>query len=178
MLRIRCRSDGILSVLLGHVEGRVVRDLPARLRAVLEDPAFSDRATSRLFPPAYADPRREKEYRRLLGEDLVRRKLENVEAFERTLRDWRERKDGIEVLIRPHDFELWLGFVNDMRLLLGSELDIADDDWGEELDLDHPGAEDLVLLHFLSWLEDELLRASGFEMPPIDPKRIRKRRKE
>ena len=178
MLNVQRRSDNVLSVHLGLHEAVVLKMLPERLRCLLEDPDFNDRVARRFFPSAYDDEGSEREYRRLLGDELVRHKLDCVDAFDKTLRTGTVYGTGphrgVEVLIKPEEYELWLGFVNDFRLMLGTELDIRDEDWGDEFDPDHPCAEDLALLHLLTWLEEELLRASGFELPPVDPRDIRK----
>ena len=62
--------------------------------------------------------------------------------------------------IRATDFDLWLCFINDMRLVLGTELDIEDEGWGDAFDPNHPQAPELAPLHYLSWLQEELLGAS------------------
>ena len=67
------------------------------------------------------------------------------------------------------EYEHWLGFVNDFRLMLGTKLGIDDDDWAADFDERDPRYGDLALLHFLTWLEDELVRAGGFDLPRIDP---------
>jgi hypothetical protein len=46
-----------------------------------------------------------------------------------------------------------------MRLVLGMELDIQDDGWSETFDVEDPQVESLALLHYLSFLEEMLLRA-------------------
>ena len=172
MLEVRKKEDGVVTVSLGLEEGLILKTLPDRLRKLLKDPDFSDRVIQRLFPIAYSDKLKEKEYRRLLGDDLVQRKLESVDLFDRSLAGAKVCEEGVDVDISPEEFEYWLGFVNDVRLMLGIELDIRDDNWGVRFDPEHPRVDDLILLHFLSWLEEELLRASDFEMPEIDPEDI------
>ena len=154
-------AGGAFVVRLDSEGALLLRSLPARLREVLGRTGAGDRLLGRLFPPAYAHPEREAEYRRLLGDDLIRRKLECIDAFEKTLSSWKTGLFTVTVTIPPEEFELWLGFVNDMRLVLGIELDIRDESWETSFDPAHPQARDLALLHWLSWLEDELLRAHG-----------------
>ena len=109
-----------------------------------------------------------KEFAPLLAEDakirsILKKKLESVKLFEDTLRNTRsvraQGEDAVELTVKPAEFELWLGFVNDMRIVLGTELDIQEDGWSENFDPEHPKASDFALLHYLSWLEEELLRA-------------------
>ena len=163
ILAVRRKADGTFGVLLDEETGDVLRELPQRLRSVLERPDVAEKVAARLFPKAYSDPKEEAEYRRLLGKDLLRKKLESVKVFERTLKRWEpvklDKRKAVEVTVRPEELELWLGFVNDMRLVLGTELDIQDESWGQHFDPDHPQAQDMALLHYLSWLEEELLAA-------------------
>ena len=161
MLEVLRRRDGTVVLSLPPEHAAALTTLPARLRRLVADPDFTERAVARLFPTAYEDPEKEAEYRRLLGDDLRRKKLEGVAAFEATLHDARFHDDRVEIWITGEQFELWLGFVNDIRLVLGMELDIRDDDWTEDFDENHPRAEDLALLHYLSSLEECLLRAHG-----------------
>ena len=111
MLKIRQQNDGILAVSLGLGEAAVLRDLPDRLRLLLENPGFDRRVTEKLFPKAYTNQRDETEYRRLLGKELVDRKLRAVDAFESTLSNARIRKTSVDILVRPEEFDLWLGYV-------------------------------------------------------------------
>lgn len=162
-MRIKRRRNGSIVLSLSQEEALLLRALPERLRTLLQNPDFKRRVAERLFPCAYQSRKDEEEYRRLLGQDLQQRKLASVEAFEKSLDDCKLRsRRKIDVNIEPEVFELWLGFVNDMRLFLGTELDIRDESWGGEFDPYHPQAEDMLLLHYLSWLEESLLRAQGF----------------
>ena len=79
MLRVRREKNGLLTVSLDRGTAEVLRELPQRLRAVLQRRDFSDRVVNRLFPKAYRSKSEETEYRRLLGQDLLKRKLEGVE---------------------------------------------------------------------------------------------------
>ena len=148
-----------MTVSLDENFAAVLKELPGRLRQVLGRSDFTDRVTRRLFPKAYDDEEMEAEYRHLLGEDLRQRKLENVKAFEHTLKNWKASQRQVHVRIGPGDFELWLGFINDMRLVLGTELDIQDDSWERDFDPAHPHAEEMQLLDCLGWLQEALLQA-------------------
>jgi len=168
-MRVERRSSKGLRVVLKLGEALFFKALPQRLRQILESPEHHRRVCERLFPAAYSDPKREEEFRRLLGDDLIRRKLESVEVFEESLRNARVRRSRVEIEITPEQYEYWLGFVNDFRLMLGVELGIEDDDWGREFDPTEPMSEDLITLHLLSWLEEELLRAGDFDLPDLRP---------
>jgi hypothetical protein len=163
MPRIRRLKSGALTITLDPAEGLFLRELPARLRQVLQHPDFQSRVFRRLFPPAYRDRAREAEYRELLGKDLLERKLEGIAAFEASLAGWKASRRKVEVTVEPEKFELWLGFLNDMRLFLGADLEIEEEPLQEAVDPTHPRARDMALFHYLGWLEEELLHAGGFE---------------
>lgn len=159
MARVERKNDGRVLVTLPLSEAILLQSLPARLRALLENPDFTQRAVARLFPAAYADSQKDLEYRRLLGDDLQRRKLESVEVFERTLTDSKLWRGKVRLSIRPEEFDAWLSCVNDLRLTIGAELDIREETWSKHFDPKSPAAEEMALLHYLSWLEELLLEA-------------------
>ena len=163
ILKVRRKLDGNYAVTLDPRSAQALQDLPRKLRNVLDRPDVSCRVTARLFPRAYKDAAEEAEYRRLLGDELLRRKRESIKVFEATFRNTKllrvRGEDVLELTVKPEEYELWLGFVNNMRIVIGTELDIQEDGWDEHFDPQHPKANDFGLLHYLSWLEDELLKA-------------------
>lgn len=159
MPRVRRAKGGGLVISMDPEEALVLQALPARLREVLDRRDFKDRIVQRLFPCAHRDPQREAEHRKLLGDELLQRKLDGIRAFESTLSSPKVKGRRVEVAVEAGQFDLWLGFVNDMRLLLATELDIDEDFWKQPLEPSDPRAPEMALLHYLSWLEEELLRA-------------------
>ncbi len=94
--------------------------MPAQLRDLLEheDPS-SDPAMARLFPPAYADdPIRNLEYERFAGDDLTAGRLAALDRMEATIDADRLTED---------DVLAWLSVCNDLRLVLGTRLDITEE---------------------------------------------------
>ena len=162
MIQVERREDGGIRIVLRADLAEAMRTLPERLREVLERPDVSQRVAARLFPKAHDDPAEEAEYRRLVGTDLIKKKLAGLGAFEASLdrlkpRRW--RSGSSELFLRPDEVDAWLGFINDMRLLIGTELGIEDETWQSKFDARHPHAADFALLHFLSWLEQLLVEA-------------------
>ena len=141
-----------------------LQEVPARLSRVLTEPESSGKAYKRLFPAAYKDDAHEAEYRKLMDEEIRHQKLENVDEFDTLLKESEIDFTVSEVIVPAHRFEAWLGFVNDMRLVLGTELGIEEDYWDDEVPEDHPQAESFFLLHFLSAIQELLVRASGVEL--------------
>jgi hypothetical protein len=138
--------------------------LPGEMRRILEKRDFADKVTARLFPQAYRDdPEAEAEYQRLLRDDLLGRKLEAVDAFERTLRARKEKSlfglGLVRVDLGDEDLTLWLGFLHDMRLVVGTRLDITDETWERGVDPEDPNADELLLLHRLAFIEEAIIGA-------------------
>ncbi|MYW32005.1 DUF2017 domain-containing protein [Streptomyces sp. SID2119] len=107
----------------------------------------SDPALARLFPDAYGGPEgaaaEEKseeelralsaEFRRFTENDLRSRKREDALAVVRTLDALSPAGDGAAVLtLTADECRSWLGSLNDLRLTIGTRLDVSDEDEGEE----------------------------------------------
>ncbi|MFJ6723291.1 MULTISPECIES: DUF2017 domain-containing protein [unclassified Streptomyces] len=105
-----------------------------------EPPA--DPVLRRLFPDAYTDPEavpgpeeaeerraRSAEFRRFTENDLRAGKRESALAVVRTLDALVAGGDGAAVLkLSPEESRQWLGALNDLRLAIGSRLEISDED--------------------------------------------------
>lgn len=102
--------------------------------------APDDPALARLFPDAYGDPgadgaedaetaARAAEFRKFTEPDLRRRKREDALGMIRSLDGAETRSDGAVVLeLDGEQTRHWLGALNDLRLTLGSRLEVTDDD--------------------------------------------------
>ncbi|MBQ1092597.1 DUF2017 domain-containing protein [Streptomyces sp. B93] len=102
----------------------------------------SDPVLKRLFPDAYDDPegapsaaeaeeRRaySAEFRRYTENDLRAGKRDSALAVIRSLDGLSAAGEGGAVLkLSPDDSRLWLGALNDLRLAIGSRLEITDED--------------------------------------------------
>jgi len=146
-------------LLLDPIEAMVLRELPERLRGLLQDPDFTERAVRRILPPGHRNLEDEAEFRALVGADLQASKLARVDAFERSLLDAEQIKNEVSVVLDPETFEMWLGFINDIRLLLGTELDI-DEEW--DLSEEDEMSPEEELYAFLSWLQGALIQLESF----------------
>lgn len=63
---------------------------------------------------------------------------------------------GGRVELAPVQAEAWLTAVNDVRLALGTALEVREDS-PEQLPADDPRAEHLPVYHWLTWLQDSLV---------------------
>jgi len=105
----------------------------------------------RLFPPAYPDdPQKSAEYDGMVRDDLMAERIAAIEVMERTI-----DSDSLS----EDELLAWLSAINDLRLVLGTRLDVPED--LSELDVhpDDPRAENLALYAYLSILEEDAVAA-------------------
>jgi hypothetical protein len=126
----------------------LLRELLADLELLLSDP--DDPAARRLFPAAYADLESDEQYRSLVRGQLVAGRSEALTTVRETL--------GRETLTAD-EADAWLRALNDVRLVLGTRLDVTEDTDFEDLDLDEPRDRDLAVYGYLSWLQEQLVEA-------------------
>jgi hypothetical protein len=107
----------------------------------------------RLFPPAYGeDPEDEREYRRLTRVELLDGKREALRVFAATL----EREE-----LTAEELEVWLRVLNDLRLVLGTRLDVSEETYGRPFDPRDPDAHELAVYGYLSWLQEQAVEAAS-----------------
>lgn len=98
----------------------------------------SDPALARLFPEAYGDDDTElraasAEFRRFTENDLRTRKRDDALVVVRTLDALTPSGDGAAVLtLTAGECRNWLGSLNDLRLTIGTRLEVSDEDGGED----------------------------------------------
>jgi Domain of unknown function (DUF2017) len=129
------------------------RELLLMLCEELRDRVGEDRAhpdLRRLFPPAHTDDENaEDEYRRLMGSQLDVGRDRALATVEATI----ERPT-----LTNDEAESWLRVLNDLRLVLGTRLDVTEDlAWN--LDPNDPRAPELAVYAYLSWLQEQLVEA-------------------
>ncbi|BAJ28641.1 MULTISPECIES: DUF2017 domain-containing protein [Kitasatospora] len=121
--------------LIGPPPGVESDDPLAALFAEGPSTAPEDPALLRLFPDAYGgpeapeDPRtaeRAAEFRRYTELDLRARKREDALAVVRAL-DGLGGEGGV-LRVPPDDYQRWLGALNDLRLTLGTRLEVSDEE--------------------------------------------------
>lgn len=151
---IRRARDGGYTVRLEPAEREILASLPAQLRAVMDT---DDPSTERLFPPAFADdPEAQAGYRELVHDGLVAGKLAALQVFEDTVTSER---------LTEEQLGCWLGALESLRLVLGTQLDVRDDTHITELDPDDPDTPRLALYAWLSWLQEETVSALSSSLP-------------
>ncbi|MFO0982848.1 MAG: DUF2017 family protein [Planctomycetota bacterium] len=144
------------------VELELLRSLPTRLRDILLNPERAPAVLDRLFPPTHTDDAEsEAEHRRLLGQTLLECRLDTIKGFEQTLARVRRRIAFPEIQLSLPEVDLWLHVINDVRLLLGTQLDIKDNDWRRQPLAADADVESYCVLVALSTLQEVMLGAMG-----------------
>jgi hypothetical protein len=152
--RIERTGDGDYVLRLAEEERALLRRLPGDLQSLLEA-APEDPALRRLFPHAYEDERDEAAYRELMGNELLEGRRRSLQVLAETAEA--ERLTGEQA-------QAWLTALNDLRLVLGTRLEVYDDTLLEELADDDPRAPELALYAYLSWLQEQLVEALGADL--------------
>jgi hypothetical protein len=153
--RIERTAPGRYTVALPAPERELVTDLVEQLRDVLlattDDPTLR-----RLFPTAYhEDAERDEEYQLLVRDELLGRRLAALAAVEETAM----AEDVDEAALTG-----WLTALNDLRLVLGTRLDVSEDD--HDVDPDDPDAAAHAVYHYLGLLLGEVVDALEEDLPP------------
>lgn len=128
-----------------------MRSLPGQMREVLESGGVDDPSVARLFPSAYpGDPQRDEEYRLLVHDELRQSLLGALDTLEATA-DQTELDE--EQLLG------WMRAINEVRLLLGTRLDVTEDQTSRRVPDEDPRAPALALYGWLSWLQEQVVEA-------------------
>ncbi|WP_327246114.1 DUF2017 domain-containing protein [Streptomyces sp. NBC_01320] len=148
---------GGAAVALDEVEIAILRSLAVQLLELIgpgdepadgEDPLAAlfaegpsepptDPALARLFPEAYGDEDSElraasAEFRRFTENDLRTRKRDDALTVVRTLDALPSGEKNAVLTLSADECRHWLGALNDLRLTIGTRLEVSDEDEGGE----------------------------------------------
>lgn len=165
---------------LDAVEAQVLRQLAEELLALVEEPEVSDDplaalvgmppgevdppddpVLSRLLPDAYRDdPAAAGEFRRYTDADLRAGKRANAQAVLASL-----PSDGGKLTLDRDQADAWLGSLNDLRLALGTSLEVTEETDLEDFDEDDPRFQALHVYAWLGYLQESLLSCLDPRIP-------------
>jgi hypothetical protein len=149
--RIERAGNGDILLRLPEHERELLRGLALSIRERLAA-GDDDPALRRLFPPGYAEPEREAEYRELTRAQLLTGRERALDLLAATV-----DRDSLA----PEEADSWLRALNDMRLVLGTALDVKEDlDWGA-IETDNPHAPEFAMYGYLSWIQEQLVDATA-----------------
>jgi hypothetical protein len=162
-------KGGAIIVRLKEGERKTVVGLAAEYRELLKhESQATDAAVARLFPPAYReDPLRNFDYERHSHDGLMTERLAAINTLEQTA-------DAKTLTIEQA--HTWLGVLNDLRLVLGTHLDIAEDSALEDFVQDPQSANAFAIYLWLTELVGTMIEALDPSLadlsetaPPEDP---------
>jgi hypothetical protein len=142
-------KGGEVRLRLSRDERALLAGLVAELRALL-DGAPGDPSLRRLSPPAYEEADDERAYRELMGSELLDGRRAALDLVAETVDQKR---------LSPEQAETWLRALNDLRLVLGTRLDVREDTFAQEPDLSDPRGHALAVYAYLSWIQEQLVEA-------------------
>ena len=141
--RFERERSGTYRLRLDDNERALLAALPDQLESLLQtaDPGV---AGTRLFPPAYVDDaERDGDYQRLMRDELVRRRLDALATIRDTIDA--DRLTGEQL-------DAWVRSINDARLVLGTLIDVSEDEDPLDVDPEAPDAHQRVAYVVLSAL--------------------------
>lgn len=112
---------------------------------------------TRLFPTAYADdPEKDAGYQVLARDELIEGRREAVEIMMRTVDS---------PVLTFAEISAWMGICNDLRLVLGTQLEISEDDT-EILPESDPLAPTMELYRILGYVVSDIVDALSGSLNP------------
>ena len=153
---VMANGDGTFSLNLRDEERALIATIVPDLRSLLaQDP--DDEMLTRLFPTARPDdPEAEAEYREMVRNELVAKRLRRFDAVAAMAE---------ATIVNQEQLAAWMGAVNDLRLVLGTRLAVSEeDDIDDDVDSDDPDAVARSAYWYLGWLLEHLVEASASEL--------------
>lgn len=152
-----------MSLRLDEQEAGILRALTGEMRLLLEaDIPPQDDVMQRLFPPAHDDEREQQAYEELVGSELRRVKVEALQTVERALAG----EGTVSIELTHEEVDDWLRMLNDLRLAIGTRLQVDDTTMERPFDPNDPEAPALSVLHWLGSLQGTMLEEMAGEVRP------------
>jgi hypothetical protein len=133
-------------------ERELLKMLPEQARELVD---HDDPMAKRLFPVAYLDDEAaQTDYREMMGTSLLEHHQAALDALVATVD---------ETTIDVEQLQGWLGGVEVLRLLLGTQLDVSED--MAMIDPDDPRIDQFTVYQYLSMLQDEIVNTLAAALP-------------
>jgi hypothetical protein len=141
-----------MAELLEHPESEAGADPLAKMLNMSGSTQISeDPALARLFPDGYSDDEHASaDFRRFTEQDLRAQKLAALTSVRDSLSGWTGKSS-----ITAQQAQDWLKAINDLRLVLGTRLEITDE-VETDFEADEPG---IHLYNYLTYLQGTLIDA-------------------
>jgi hypothetical protein len=151
-------SGGGVRIRLDRLENDVLTAMLTDFADLVEADAFEqdDPVRVRLFPAGYRDDdTASADFRELTEQSLRLERAQRARECAGELRDLGTRR---ELVIDAESAQRWIQSINDLRLALGTRLDVTDDDQVGDTSPDAPFAQEWTVYHWLTGLQDSLVR--------------------
>lgn len=135
-------------------------NLLAQLKNLLtsEETVQSAPLLHRLFPPAFHDdPEKEAEYQRLMREELVASRVAAIDSVSTLLSPDGDAATSPSITLSEPELMAFMQSVNAIRLVLGTLLDITDDESSDEAE--EADSYEFGLYEHLGWILEFTVRA-------------------
>ena len=110
---------------------------------------------TRLFPTAYADdPEMDAGYQILARDQLVDQRREAIDIV---------RSTAENSILNEEELAAWMRVVNDLRLVIGTRLDVSEDD--HDLNENDPNADLMQVYHLLGIVLSDIVEALTTDLP-------------
>ncbi len=142
------RRKGHYEIRLPEPERELLRSLAPQMRELL---ASDDPVLDRLYPVAYPDDEdRETEYRLLVRDELR-------SSHEAALKALEESADAER--LEEEQLLAWMRAVNEVRLVLGTRLDVTEEGYERPTAPDDPRSSAFAVYDYLTWLQGTIVEA-------------------
>lgn len=160
-MKVKVRRGGTVELTLEAGEAEFVRSIPEQMQALYDAPP-DDPARARLFPRAYLDPtedRAEQEWEALAHPGMVRDRLDLHTRMVAGLDAGTPGRRGLVVTLDDEDLDAWVMVLNEMRLVIGSRLEVTEDTVWSADDLRGPDGPAIAAYEWLGIVQTELVEA-------------------
>ena len=152
-MRVQGGGDRDIHLELEEHEAELFRSLLIEMSTLLEATLTDDSIKERLFPRAYEDDEDEAKYKSLIGLDLEKTKRDTVKKTREMLGEY----GAVDLMLDADQTEGWLRLLTDLRLAIGTRLDVTEEDMASEIDPSTPEAAAFSVLHWLGWVQESIL---------------------
>ena len=143
----KATKDGDLTVRLDENLRELIRKVTEELREVLL--VDDTDQVARLYPTAYPDDDElDKDYQEMVQDQLLMDRLDGIDKLQGSLGD---QTLSVEMA------DVWMNTINQARLVLGTQLDVSEDDG--PIDEDDPLVQNKVVYQLLSHILEDLTHA-------------------
>ena len=143
----KATKDGDLTVRLDENLRELIRKVTEELREVLL--VDDTDQVARLYPTAYPDDDElDKDYQEMVHDQLLMDRLDGIDKLQGSLDD---------TTISVELADVWMNTINQARLVLGTQLDVSEDDG--PIEEDDPLVQNKVVYQLLSHILEDLTHA-------------------